>query len=156
MRITKVAYDGERVVIQYQKRGKKQVDWDKFVIDSSEQPNASFTRLLQSLREYVAKICDYPEDEAEKVKVLGVHVSWKGEKEDIMGVVVTAIKRVKMTTSPLLLNTPFLPEKSLTNKKSDAVLQKDVVEKINLLCDAAEAYVDGERGQLKLAETQRN
>jgi hypothetical protein len=146
MQITKVKFTGERVDIEYQKQGAKADLQDKFRISCTEQPRPSLNTVLQSLRDFVVKTCEFPQEQVNTVTVLSVTFGFKGEKE-IMGAVVTAAKRVKAAPSPVIIDTPFLPEKPLgTGKK--LILPADVAAILHELMEEAEAYIDGERAQV--------
>lgn len=149
MRITKVKLSGERVLIEYEKPGHEE-SWDKFTTDCSEAPQPSFNQKLQSLKQYVLDLCEFPASQIDRFKVMGVSFSYKGD-EGIMGAIVTAQKRVKGADSPMIINTPHLSSKRYAKANSSTpILSSAVVKILDELKVEAIQYLDGIRSQLTI------
>lgn len=145
LRITKAKYDGSKVRIEYeQQRPDKQ--YDEFTMSSVDRPTPTFILALNALAADVVKICEFPEDDAKKLTIRGVSVS---HTNDIMGVCITALKAVKSAQSPLVLNTPHIPEEPYGDAESPT-LTRETLDRVHSFLLEVENYIKGERAQPSL------
>ena len=137
-RFTKIRYDGSKVRLEYQVT-RPHGDPDEFAISSSDQPLTAFIAALRALVVDVMDICEFPHTERDKFRVRGVSLSYH---DGVMGACITALKDVLAANSPLVINTPFLPEKG-----EECCLSPRCAERIRELVFEAARYRDGERAQ---------
>jgi hypothetical protein len=143
IRFTKIKFDGSKVRIEYENKREDQAQWDEFSLQSADRPVPEFIEALHALRQDVVSICELAETDETKLDVRGVTIT---HTNDIMGLCITALKALKTTQAPLVLNTPHLPEESYSDTPCP-VLDEQTVARLGVLIRAAERYVDGERAQ---------
>ena len=126
------------------------VQYDEFSMTSSSIAKDSFHDAMQALVEDVIELCELPENYAKRIIVKGVSFSYGGERQ-VMGATIIAQMLLKKSNIPLNLNTPHKIEEFYA-KDGDPkqILNGDCVERLLILTKEAEAYVDGERLQVKL------
>lgn len=146
MRFTKIKYDGAKVRIEYEVPRDDGRDATAYALVCVDSPLASFTDALLALREDVIGICELPPESADKLDVRGVSLT---HTNDILGACITALKKLKASDAPLVLNTPHLPEEPYGDSPS-LTMTKEMALRISILCDEASRYVDGERAQPSL------
>lgn len=144
---TKIKYDGSKVRIEYQ-LPKKDAEPDEFTMFSCDRPAPEFDMALQALVQDVIAICELSPSDAIKLKVRGVSLS---HTNDILGVCVTALKSLKTSNAPLVLNTPHLPESSYSGDDDGSPVMPDgMFFRIHTLALEAERYLNGDRAQPSL------
>lgn len=150
--------------IKVDKTGKVILNYDEIIRDDhvneytmkcADKPRPQFQKALNGLRRHVAEICElnippnlaHP-NEVANIEVRGVSLSWT---DDIMGVVITALKTLRNSNSPLVLNTPHLPEEPYSEGGDESMcLTSECVDAIRNLIDEAHRYLEGDRQQLDL------
>jgi hypothetical protein len=135
-RIEKIKYSVER----------KDGRFDEQVISSFDTPLPTFNQALQALSADVCSICELPEAYAERMRVSSVSISWTN---DIMGAVITGLRRVNAANSPVVLNTPHLPAEDYGGGEGPT-LPGATLERIEALVTECERYILGERAQQDL------
>ena len=144
MRITKVKYDGAKVRIEYEKK-RPDEQYDEFTLSSLDSPTQPFRDALNALAMDVVGICELDAESLDKLTVRGVSFTYTN---DILGACITALKRLKTSNAPLVLNTPHLPEEAYgEGDSSTPVLDTATVDRLHELALAAERYIEGERAQ---------
>ena len=147
MTITKVKSTGDKVHIEYEQLSDSGLP-DEYSITCNQKAKPEFYLALNELAKHVLHICDLPKEYAEDLSVIGVSFSYRDE---IMGAVISARKMLLDCDSPLFLNTPHMPEKAYGKTAGNKLLPQKTVEALDELIQEAEAYVNGDRAQLKLA-----
>ena len=145
-RIEKVKYDGTRVRIEYSVE-RQDGRFDERVLSCYDEPIPEFKTALAALVEDVCDICELPADQAEKMRVQSVSLSYTN---DILGLVITALKSVKTAQSPVVLNTPHIPAQSYAEGGEGPVLADNTLMRVETVTREAERYIDGERAQQSL------
>lgn len=141
-RFTKVKFDGSKVRLEYQVTRPGGGDPDEFALQCSDLPLQEFVYALRALIPDVLDICEFPLSEASKISMRGVSLAYK---DGVMGCVLTALRELASCDAPLILNSPYLPEKASSD--SGGCLQSATVHRIRALCVEAERYLNGERLQ---------
>lgn len=141
-RFTKIKYDGSKVRLEYELTRPRGGDPDEFVYVCSDRPLPSFPEALQALDVDVCHICEFPSSEAAKLAVRGVSI---GYEDDVPGLCITALRSVMTANSPLILNTPYLPERPRTSDPSGYRLPHETVRRLKKVIAEANRYLDGER-----------
>jgi hypothetical protein len=112
---------------------------------SSEDPRPELLTAIAAFVPFVIEICEFPDAWDEAITISGISLS-EVEMNDkkMIGIVITSMKRLELTPSPVLINTPFLLDEAWPKG-----LQK-AVEKLE-----AEAlrFRDGDRAQQVLPGT---
>lgn len=115
-------------------------------LSSAEPPAEGFLGALVGLIQPVLALLELPDSYGAGMEVVGV--SFTHEEERGRGAVVTCLKSVAGAQSPVVLNTPYLPETAAD--ENSPTLPAALASAIEALCDEAERYLDGEREQLDL------
>lgn len=142
-RFTKIKFDGSKVLLEYHVTRPGGGDPDEFAVHSSDKPLASFSQAQQELVVDVCHICEFPLSEASKFTVRGVSLSYK---DGILGAVITSLKTVMAADAPLVINTPYLPEKA-PGEAGGCTLSLGTGRRLRAFMAEAERYLRGERMQ---------
>jgi len=151
MRIISVRITKEnKVSIQY--HVKNNSSWDEFSMTSCDAPLQSFINALDSLKEEVVKMCEFPEKDKDSIIVRGVTYSYGGDNET-MGATIIAQKKLLRSNSNLNINTPHKASDYYSggdNGDPNQLLSHECVGALNDVMDECEKYINGERQQLQL------
>jgi len=91
-----------------------------------------------------------PDAWAKGLAVRGVSFTWK---DDVMGAVVTALKRVPRAKAPVVINTPHQAARTAADKNVTYCLEEKFLEALEAVAREAEGYVLGQRAQGALFES---
>ncbi len=151
-RFKKIKYKAGKVILAYEQLNKAG-EWDTYTMESTEAPIPAFDLALQGLRRPLLDEVELSEVEPSELTIGSVSLSWT-ETEDqgtVMGAVISAVRVLKKSNSPMVINSPFKPEQPYTEDgDTDVCLSDDTVEAIELLRIEAIKYIDGERAQTDL------
>lgn len=142
LRFTKVKYDGSKMRLEYEVTRPRGGEPDELAYASADRPLPSFVDALQALVPDVCAICEFPSSEHPKFTVRGVSLSWT---DDVMGACITALRALMTADAPLIINSPFLPEKPRSSDPSGYRLPVGTVRRLRELLAEAERYLDGDR-----------
>ena len=147
------------IFLEYEQSRDKSEGWDSYTLRTKDEPLPSFEKVFKELAEHAVDLCELPEsDIAEgRVEVRSVSFSYGGDKE-VMGAVISAVRTLKRSNSPLNLNTPHKPSEpysdpvdggseKLTEK---SLLDPECVEALKKLCKEADRFLGGHRQQTDL------
>lgn len=143
-RVTRFTKIGQKVRLEYQVTRPGGGDADEFVINCSDKPLPAFMDALQALVADVLAICEFPQREASKVTMRGVSLAYN---DDGMGAVLTALRALTTADAPLIINSPYLPEKPRESDPSGYRLPATAVRRLRALVEEAERYLCGDRAQ---------
>ena len=143
IRIKKVKKNSKGVVtIHYQRPNGD--EFDDFTMACKSYPHPDFLQALADLVPHAAEICELPQSYHENLQVSGVSFSYK---DDNMGAVITAQKKLKTHPAPLIINTPHKPVEPYAEGGDDsATLSTGCVMILDRLQKEAELYIGGKRG----------
>jgi hypothetical protein len=105
--ITKVKHSkGETKICWRDVKAEETVEHE---MTSSEEPRPELLTAIAAFIPYVIEICELPKGYAEKTTVTGITLTEvKTEDADMIGMIVTAQKKLDKTPGPMIINTPFL------------------------------------------------
>lgn len=142
MQINKFKYDGTTTTIEYTFERDGSLDEIKVVLKSTDEPKKELKDLLASLKDSVEEICCLAEGYCSHAEIRGVSFSWTSE---IMGAVITALVPVETANSPVVINTPHLPEEPYSDGNAAPVLPTKCRSILKNILKMAEGYVNGDR-----------
>jgi hypothetical protein len=137
-----------RVHLEYEQRNGK--TWDEHMMTSADEPAKAFPEAMNALAEHVLDICELPAEWLNRIRVSGVSFSYGGDAE-VRGATLIATRRLDHA-NPMNLITPHKPEDSYSGNEvePETLLSPACVRALDALCEAAQAYLNGERAQLAL------
>ena len=138
MRFKKVRWDQKAVTLIWTtESGTETHEHD---LTSKQAPHGDLDDALQALAGDVVNVCEMDLD-LDTLRVQSVSLSFS-EKTGVRGAVVTALKPVKIASSPVVLNTPHLTESGDNDK---GVMPPSMWRRVLTIEDEARAYLDGKR-----------
>lgn len=147
MYLTKIKYNGERVIIEAQTLD----DESKLsvICDSKDQPEFEFTDALDNLRKVFLDILEMPTTKADqkKLTVHTINFSYKGT-DRIPHVILSANFHLSNNQS-YNVNTPIRTLESV-DVESSLLLNADARQAIETMKSRATEYLNGKRSQLNL------
>ena len=148
-RITKVKLTKTKVHIEYEVLHEKAGEPDAFTVICGDKPTLAFEAALRELVCDVTNICDFPVEDARVITVRSVSCTYQ---KKILGAVVTALKSLKHSNAPLVLNTPHLPEMPYSGEDTDPnpTMPAGMADRLRALLAEAACYIDGDRLQGRL------
>lgn len=150
MDFTKIKFDGSKVRIEYQVERKDGGDADEYAMHSADKPLPEFDSALQALASDVVTICELVSSDVERLKVRGVTLT---HTNGILGACITALKTLKSSNAPLVINTPHLPMEPYSDGDDQApTMPSGMAERLAALEVQADRYLAGERAQASLFE----
>jgi hypothetical protein len=136
MIITKIKYKKGEVRVHWQVE-RDDIDLTTSKLVSTDQPEPEFMMALGILVEDVRKFLELPMAYADGMSICGLSLS-HGE-DDQLGGVVTALKDIKATAAPVVLNTPHV-----------AQFEDEMFDHVVELIHRAERFIEGHRAQQNL------
>ncbi|MBP2635017.1 MAG: hypothetical protein H6Q72_924 [Firmicutes bacterium] len=151
VRFKKIKITSEKkIMMLFEKQSKSKV-WDEYSLTCSEEARPEFYAAMQSLKKYVVEMCELPDDYLDRITVRGVSFSYAG-MDEVMGATISAGMRLDDSYTQLNLNTPHKASGSYSGQDPDPmqVLSDKCIDALDILCEEAGLYVDGERAQMQL------
>lgn len=145
-RVTKVSYNGKRVKVLWQVPRVGSEEPDEFALVCNDHPAPTLLLALEALRQHVAAICQLPPKYCEMMEIRGASYTFAG-KDEVLGAVITALKKLPTARGPLVLNTPYLASAPMSETDEAPLLSPADRKALEELADAGLRYVDGERDQ---------
>jgi hypothetical protein len=147
VKITKVKL-GDEIEIHYEESDAELKASIILPANDKNMPTPEFKNALLELAPAVCEICEYDRKESPTITVKGISIAYKGEeKEKVMGVVITAMKKLLKTKASMLINTPYLPEIA---KGGAAKLSPEAVTQVSEVIEHARLYLSGIRAQTQM------
>jgi len=156
MKIHKVKSKKNAITIKYDVTNGQTGDPDEFSFTCHDRALPAFYEEFVRLAPQVCDICEFPDDYEANLTVVGVSFSYTETKDgEVMGAVITALKKLDGANSPLVINTPYLPSQSMSDSKSASmsdgkVLPDDCIRVLEDLQVEAERYIQGKRAQTEM------
>ena len=142
-RIKKVKFKPPTVEVHIEEHLGKSVK--ESIFKCTEDPHPDFSLAFDRLVPFVFDILGLPRSVwTSAVKVTGVTFSLS-EETGIEGAVITGLVALKKSTAPFCFNTPHLPFESPGMGPGAKVLDRVVVEALEILRAEARDYVDGSK-----------
>jgi hypothetical protein len=149
MRFTKIKSSSKGVHLEWTTPAEKHPDNEvHHKLESDDTPAPEFTEALQHFIPEVLHVLELPTEYAIGLRVTGLSVNY--EEDDRRGMVVTCLKDLEATNSPLVLNTPHMRELSDEDEDGAGFLSDAMLELLAAAEEQAEAFVHGTRMQLDL------
>ena len=145
-RFTKIKFDGSKVRLEYE-RTRPDGEPDEFLLSSLDRPAPEFLAALQAFAVDVVTICELIPSDTERLTVRGITLT---HTNDIQGAVVTALKKLKTSNAPMVVNTPHLPSEGYSDNPDEPTMPTGMWERIAVLEVEAKRYLDGDRAQPSL------
>lgn len=143
MEIKKIRIREGKLTIQFSRMVRDTHEATEIV--STERAKPSLYSVINKISPEVVKMCGLPEDWKEQLVVLGVTF----QRDDVkFAVMVSAMKSVKFSNSPLVINTPLAYEKD--PELEGVGMPASLLKILRLLEKEAEAFVAGDRAQMEM------
>lgn len=138
-----------KVFIDYTAYNPKTKTTDRFTIESDEEPRGELVEALQDLVNAAVEFGELPET---WIPTLTVRSITETHKDDVNGAVITVLRELDNSNSPLVINTPHKTDGSYT-EVDDTDIGLMSIESRRMIGDLEREiwrYVEGERAQLTL------
>ncbi len=147
-RLLKFKLDDDGVLVKYEVVDQESVR-ETHTVESPERPRASLRGALALMADHLCVMAELPSTWAKELEIRGVTVT---HTNDVRGLVITGLRKLKGSNAPLVLNSPHFTECPYNEDGDSEVgiytaacgVDLDELEK-QVWC-----YVDGEREQLQL------
>jgi len=144
--ITKVKHSKGQTTIRW--RDVRQEEIVEHELKSSEEPRPELLTSIAAFVPFVIEICEFPKGWADEIAISGVSLSEVELKDGKqIGIVITAQKRLELTPSPVIINTPFL---------IDEAWPKGLQKAVEKLDQEAVRFRSGDRAQQELPIAQNH
>ena len=146
MQIDKIKWSGDTVYIEWSEA--MPAGPNKYALDAVQRALPEFYQKFGSLVDHVVEILELPLSYATGIEARGVHFNYK---KDVMGVVITIVKRLPGSKKIFVINTPHCPETPYgPGKEFAGCLSTECAQVLKELQLEAELYIQGKRAQLEL------
>lgn len=145
-RFKKIKHDAKegRTEIHYEVPMKG--DFDAYTVSTREEPHSDFAEALEALAADALQLCELAEIPVGEIVVRGV--SFSHGKDGSEGAVITALRRLRSSNAPLVLNTPHkVFELVGEGGDENQLLPHSTIRALERLQEEAEAFLDGKRAQ---------
>ena len=148
--IEKVKLNGEKLSIAFTRTHKGTTESGEIV--SEEGPRPEMIMAFDELVPYVVSICELPSDYIAEMKVTGISIH---DTEGVMGVVISATKKLNNSRRPFVINTPYKLEFDANGQATSMHLSVECVRSIRKVVMEAEKFMKGSRAQKDLFEEEK-
>ena len=122
-------------------------NWDKHTLVCKDPPREELKKRLQIMANHVTEICEFEEGATKKIAVSGITISYTDGNRYL---VITALKDLTYSKSPLVINTPARPELPENECDEEFCMSDELVQDLHYLEEEAWAYINGDRAQQTL------
>lgn len=148
-RLRKLRWAPGEMTIRYDRVNVATKLMDTYTLESAETPLGELEHALQGMAEHVVEICELPEEMVSDLTVRSVSVSYNAD--GVQGLIVTALRDLENSNTPMLINTPHFSREAYSETAGDAnVFSPKCGRDLDRLERCAFAYIDGERSQKEL------
>ncbi len=151
MRFTKIKYDPkkERVVLNYHVQNGTD-EPDEYTVNIRQPPHPDLVAALEALGPHVLRLCELDGVEEDDIEVRSVSFSWA---QDVMGCTITALRSLRRSASPLVLNTPHKASDHYgEDGDEEQLLDSDTVTALEQLITEGREFLGGKRGEREQTE----
>jgi len=150
MDFQKIKYKDRKTELRWCVRNRETLDETTSELTSTQPPEPAFLLALQALKADVLKLLELPADYGDGMEVTSVSLSYGDDGR--MGVVVTSLKSLEEANSPLVLNTPHLPELDIDDQ--NPCMPGPMQQRVRELVALAKRFAQGKRAQQDLFDTE--
>jgi len=145
-------YSGVTIVYERENENLFEV-FDEYRIKCADQPRSELVAALGKMAKHVVDMCELPNYTLSSIDVIGLtvtHTAVEHQEEDVQGVVISGVRRLKNSNAPMIINTPHFTREPLSPDADKGVFSFECAIDVDRLEQLVFAYVDGERAQLDL------
>ena len=146
-RIRKIHFGTEDTTIIYDENVGENL-WQKTSIDSPEMPKREFENAMQELAQDVVKICELNMVDLDVLTITGLTLIY-GKNPANFVVMITSKKPVQLSNSPRNIASPKIELGVISEDDSAHDYKMNLKEKINLILNYAENYINGDRVKIQ-------
>ena len=152
-RVRKIKVDKQgKISIDWEVRPEGLSTWDEYHMKCSDPARPEFYNALVDLRQDVLTLLEYPKTWLDDILVKGVSFSYSDD--GIKGAVISGQRTLQYSASPANFNTPHKPYEMYNENAEDTdgiiVMPEEIQERLDVLDDEANKYIDGKRAQMEL------
>jgi hypothetical protein len=149
-RVRKVKIDNRgKIIIDWEVKAMKDGGWDEYHMKCSDLANPEFYDAMGALVQDILTLCEFPTGWKNSITVHSVSFSYSDD--DVKGAVITGQRELEHSSAPLNLNTPHKPYEPYNPEQGDVdpdmLLPEETCERLDILDDEANKYIDGDRAQ---------
>ena len=146
-RITKIKAKKGEYTFSWEVYQESTKNWDKHTIVCKDPPREELKERLQVMANHVTEICEFEQGATKKIAVSGIAVSYN---DDNRYLVISALKDLAHSKSPLVINTPVRPELPDGDCGAEFCMSDELVRDLEILEEEAWQYINGDRAQIAL------
>lgn len=152
-RVRKIKVDKQgKISIDWEVRPEGLSTWDEYHMKCSDLARPEFYNALVDLRQDVLTLLEYPKTWLDDILVKGVSFSYSDD--GVKGAVISGQRTLQYSASPANFNTPHKPYEMYNENAEDTdgiiVMPEEIQERLDVLDDEANKYIDGKRAQMEL------
>jgi len=147
MLFTKIKAKGSRIHLEWEE-SKGAGEPDEHVLRSNERPRPEFIDSFLELRQAVIIEAELPDEMLSQITPSGLSLSYYDDGR--MGAVITGIRKLQNSNSPLVINTPHKPDAPANDNDQTPLLSVETSELIDVVVREAVLYVQGDRAEKPL------
>ncbi len=152
-RVRKIKVDKQgKISIDWEVRPEGLSTWDEYHMKCSDLARPEFYNALVDLRQDVLTLLEYPKTWLDDILVKGVSFSYSDD--GVKGAVISGQRTLQYSASPANFNTPHKPYEMYNEHAVDTdgiiVMPEEIQERLDVLDDEANKYIDGDREQMEL------
>lgn len=124
---------------------------DAYLINTAQPPHPEFLTALGALAPAVLEIAELKGvAEVDDIEVRTVNFSY--HQNDTVGVVITAMRKLKKSSAPMLINTPHKLMEPAENTPTEQILSDETIELLEDLIRETRLFIGGKRAQVDMFE----
>jgi hypothetical protein len=143
MRILKYKYKDGVSFIKYEKNTKDTKIPEQITLETYDVPLDILPERLQAMARHVTAICELPDTITESLTVIGITITYSGDSQ---GLVITALRELENSNSPMVINTPHFTR---TDSDKNVYSTRCGID-LDALVEAIKDFINGDRAQKQL------
>lgn len=148
-RLVKYKHKDGETLVKYEIPRDEEGTYDTVTLETSDEPRQELVDALQGMASHVCEMIEAPAEWRDELTVLSVKL---GYSNDVQGIVITALRALENSNSPLVLNTPNYTREPYNESDISGVgvFTTQCANDIDELEKLVFRFVDGERSQAEL------
>ena len=146
-RITKIKARKGEYTFSWEIYQENTKNWDKHTLVCKDQPREELKERLQVMANHVTDICEFEQGATKNIVVSGITITYT---DDNRYLVITALKDLKGSKAPLVINTPVRPELPESDCDAEFCMSDELLNDLQILEEEAWLYINGDRAQIAL------